>query len=352
MKKRILSIIFILIMMFNCVYVSAEENDNELKVYNENINFEADKVLDGIGNITIKQSIIINGEKNNLYPTFDNPSDAIEKVSTRAYDYLKLVAEQNSLTKLSKENWREYYSAIDNCSVTSNYVNDKYLMEVFFDIYKNEDNNEDIIHLLDSDENEKYEALAMMLPYDSPYCTEYFNNKNQVMEYIDFNIEAAINYANTYAVHANVAEYGEIQGKDCTNFASQILENGGFNQISGTSVYSGWWHKKKNNKHTYSQSWTVADKFRRVLGISYSTKSHYEFSKKLKPGDFIAISYNNGSSWSHIGFVTKVDNYVGDYGYYDYFVAQHSGNYLAWTSTEENDWEVQSGCTYGIIRYW
>ena len=39
-------------------------------------------------------------------------------------------------------------------------------------------------------------------------------------------------------------------------------------------------------------------------------------------------------------------------GDYDYFVAQHSDNYLAWASTYQNHWEEyeSQGSTYGIIR--
>ena len=45
------------------------------------------------------------------------------------------------------------------------------------------------------------------------------------------------------------------------------------------------------------------------------------------------------------------DNYLTN-GYYDYFVAQHSDDYLAWTSTDVNGWENQEseGNRYGRIR--
>ena len=47
--------------------------------------------------------------------------------------------------------------------------------------------------------------------------------------------------------------------------------------------------------------------------------------------------YDDGD-WNHVGFVVQVDDYLTN-GYYDYFVAQHSGNYLAWTSSDTNGWE-------------
>ena len=66
--------------------------------------------------------------------------------------------------------------------------------------------------------------------------------------------------------------------------------------------------------------------------------------------DFICLDIYNDLDWDHVGFVVEVDNYLTD-GYYDYRVAQHSDNYLAWTSSDINNWEQYAGySTYGIIR--
>lgn len=71
----------------------------------------------------------------------------------------------------------------------------------------------------------------------------------------------------------------------------------------------------------------------------------------MQAGDFILEDMYDDGDWNHVGFVVQVDDYLTN-GYYDYFVAQHSGNYLAWTSSDTNGWENDEaeGDKYGIIR--
>ena len=128
------------------------------------------------------------------------------------------------------------------------------------------------------------------------------------------------------------------------------------NQEVYDSVHSIWWHKYNPNawltKHTHSRSWTMADTFCRYMGIILTTTSHYSFSTNVFKGSIIAQDVSDDGDWDHVGFVTAADNYVGSYGYYDYKVAQHTGNYHLWTSNSGHHWEdlESNGGRYGRIR--
>lgn len=64
----------------------------------------------------------------------------------------------------------------------------------------------------------------MKLPYNSPYVAKKIQTYSN-----DFNVNAAVDYAKIYAVNPNTDNYGYLDA-DCTNFASQIMENGGIQQ--------------------------------------------------------------------------------------------------------------------------
>lgn len=69
-------------------------------------------------------------------------------------------------------------------------------------------------------------------------------------------------------------------------------------------------------------------------------------------GDIIANDDDSDGDWDHVGFVVVADNYADWYSgklYYDYKVAQHTRNYLEWTSSSNNNWET-SGGKYAIVR--
>ena len=142
---------------------------------------------------------------------------------------------------------------------------------------------------------------------------------------------------------------------DCTNFTSQILENAGVSQEVYSSVYSGWWHKVTSHwygdTHTHSQSWTMADVFARYMGIGYTTTGNVNFSTDIQTGDFIAADFDSDGDWDHMGFVTDRKSYKNNH-YYNYKVAQHTPDYLAWTSSSDNGWDLagSDGGTYARVR--
>ena len=114
-KMSIFIAFIILIISFdNNLVVNASEVETDFQIIeNENVNFEC-KILASIENITIKESLIIEGQKNYLYPTFDNNEKAIQGIKFRAKNVLRLLEEKYNLSELTTVNWEEYYIALYN----------------------------------------------------------------------------------------------------------------------------------------------------------------------------------------------------------------------------------------------
>ncbi|MCI5825752.1 MAG: amidase domain-containing protein, partial [Arcanobacterium sp.] len=133
---------------------------------------------------------------------------------------------------------------------------------------------------------------------------------------------------------------------DCANFISQILEAGGVKQIYFSDPAKGWWHTTGNphfpiigSEHRHSESWSMADTFARYMGVSFTTTNHLAFSTRVNKGSIIGLDFEKDGDWDHLGFVVDSERYKGSYGFYDYKVAQHTSNYLAWASTSINNWD-------------
>lgn len=163
--------------MFICVYVNVGKKNDEFLICKENIKYEKGDALKKIGNITIKESVIINGEKNYLYPTFDNPRKAMNNVKKEAHEFLDVIAAEYSLDELSDKNWEDYNSAVWVYN-NDKYIEDKFLMEVFFCIYKGTYDNKEIKQIINKNDSEIYNRLFYLLPYNSPFCRSYYNEQN------------------------------------------------------------------------------------------------------------------------------------------------------------------------------
>lgn len=352
--KRLASLqmvlIFVIINMLNFVSeAQAAVVSDEMAINDEYVLFEKSALLKDIGTISVKKSVIIDGEKNYLFPTFDDNEAALKEFKKKAEDILKLIENNNAIDELSEDNWQEYYNLAYSLKECDEYQKD--FVMVFFDIYENESVNEDIIYCIENetDSGIKRKILYEMLPYTQPFVKSY--DSNRVAAYSNFNIEAAVQYAKTYANTPNSYSY-QVFEKDCTNFASQIMENGGIPQDNDIEwSWLGWWHVKDGTAHYNSKSWSVADSFAKYFGVDYTTKMHFSFSAHIKKGDFILLDAYSDGGWDHTGFVVDADSYFSN-GYYDYLVAQHSSNYLLWTSAGDNHWEEKEaeGYTYGIVR--
>ncbi len=178
-----------------------------------------------------------------------------------------------------------------------------------------------------------------------------------------FSESAGTEYARTYAENPISEEFQYLYGADCANFSSQILEAGGVAHVNNyPDQNKGWWHYTDGSpdifgryKHESSQSWRLADVFSKYQGAYAKTKVHNTFSKSIKKGDFIATDHTSDGKWDHVGYVVANDTYSANYNgktYYDYQVAQHTTNYLAWTSSSTNGWENEEdgGATYARLR--
>ena len=105
-------------------------------------------------------------------------------------------------------------------------------------------------------------------------------------------------------------------------------------------------------KHKYSISFIRASTFANYMGVSYDTSNHFDFSNELEIGYIIGYDKDYDGDCNHMAVVT--DKRVNKNGrrYYDYKVAQHTGNYHKWVSDKDNHWEEieEKGYGYGIIR--
>ena len=340
---------------------NSDESITEKVTYSYATLSNIEEVIDG-------GSIIVNGEENKLYRTFENQEAAIEDIKAKIPTLLNVLAIQFDLDELSDNNWKEYQDSMymlfdsDNKPKDYNESNQEFrTLRAFFDIYENAEKNEQIIVFNEAlqktrgNNSELMEELALLLPYTEPLVQDYMDNIIQPRVAID--VDTAVNYAEDYATSPNTPKYYYFSHGDCTNFVSQILESTGVSQVVYDSEYSGWWHKRTSNlfgyKHTHSRSWTMADVFARYMGVKYNTTSNYNFSKNINKGNFVAADFDDDGDWDHMGFVTNSDSYVGSsYGYYDYKIAQHTSNYNAWASGSTNSWETvgTDGGRYGRVR--
>lgn len=381
--KKLFSILFMLaILGTTCGTAASEVISNEYEeftgqVYVESLQAEEQEakesvLLSDIGTISVKEKLTLDNQEFLLYPTFDDPITSLEEISVDCSSVLDLLSEEYALPDLSQESWEDYYTAmyaIFNSESCPDWYSESNLefrkLRSFFDIYENDQKNAEIAGLAQeasvrsvSDKNiaNIIETLMYMLPYTS------VSDANSIMQLKvnlrDFDVDDGIDYAVTWAEDRNTDEYYSFSDGDCANFASQILEAGGVQQDESDDddVNEGWWHKVSKiigliPRHTHSLSWTMAHDFYIYMGPDLATTSHEYFSEQIEPGDFIAIDYELDRDFDHIGFVTDKKSYKTN-GYYDYEVAQHSTDYLLWTSHAKNGWEYigEDGGWYGIVH--
>ena len=350
-----------------------EKDLETLTIVQTDARFEGSKLLDNIGEISTKEALRINGKEYLLYCTFDDPDEALNNIYTEAENIIEYLKERFALQNFSASSAREYYFAalqmLDDPQKPDWYTEDNIefrSLMAFYDIFENEEQNEVIKQGINSISRTSDLSLdfAAQLPNDSyialledndTLSTQSMQLQNVVL---GFDTSAGISYASAHAENPNTLEYGHLSGRDCTNFVSQILENGGVSQDVYSSVYSGWWHtttinnRLGTNIHHYSNSWVGADTFAKYMGVGFTTKSHKTFSSNIQAGDFIAYDEVSDGDWQHMGFVTAKGRYSIGLGYTDYKVAQHTHNYHRWVSDTNNNWEnvETKGGTYGRIR--
>lgn len=376
--KKIIICLVILPVLFTASIINTNANEvskeNEVEEIRKNISMYVD-----YDEIIYPGDVLINGKTQYLYCEFENNNDALENFKLRYDDILNKVMQQYNLDQMTEVNWEDYREKIvqyiKDISIYDNngnqiIDNEEEFSEIdkFFDIFENKYEN-NFIKLKVSSANLRRAVvddteMALLLPNYSPMVEDFVENnlriqetlkKKESMQRINNN---GVSYASKWATMDNTSYQGF--GKDCTNFASQILVASGVSMVNTGKESTGWWYTRNGSwvganwitTHKYSISWVNANTFARYMGVGYKTNNHYNFSANIKKYDFIAYDKGSDGGWDHIGYVTADDTYVGSYGYYDYKVAQHTTNYHAWTSSSINKWETlqNQGYTYGRVR--
>lgn len=345
----------------------------------------ANGFLDSLGEIVVDDFVLINGEKNLIFPYFKSPETALENAKKKYSILLDKVKKDYFLTDLTNDNYIEYQQSLVDLRIKLDmdfsYDYDECILESFFNILENSSTNQKLNEFLsnktglDAKTNsvleDKYaDELINLLPYYSTFNEKVISNASSTVDAItpfstlgSSQKSKAIAYATKHATSRNTPRYQNFT-KDCTNFASQILEAAGISQVKSTSVHSGWWQTYNSgawlalDRYKNSNSWSVADTFARYMGISNRTvinsaQALEAFSATIVAGDFIAGDWERDGKWNHIAFITQKDSYKANYNgkvYYDFKVAQHTTDYHLWASSNSNNWDSIEGSEYAIIR--
>lgn len=295
----------------------------------------------------IENTLVYYGEKIPMYPTFEDKEAAIQDLYGQAGELLSNIETKYGLGTLSEDNWKEYLeNAQEYIYSGENGVLDweaePQALFVFFDIYENDESNQEIIDnynpLLKNADDELYS-----LPYDR----ENLGIQEPEIEPRGWSLSAARAYCKNFAVTPNSAGYGVFKN-DCTNFASQIKFEGGFAQQYTGNINTGWWHTGDGVYNRYSTSWINADKFVKRLGTDFTTSSFSDLSYRVKAGKLIAFDSARDGGWDHVAFVYKVGKDRGSY--MNLKIAQHSSNYLAWVSSSTNGWENLTNTNFASVH--
>lgn len=310
---------------------------------------------DYFGEITEGETTKYNGYELELYREFKDQKSALKKFIKENKKLLEYYSRQYKLDEMSSNNYFVYCRHIREDMLNGDYVAgsvSEYRRALrFFDIFENKEQNIDIRMAISNSKltgEDITEYLAYELPNFNKYVEDYFKEHN-VKATMSFNVSSANTYAVNNAYNNNSSTYGYISGGDCANFCSQILIAGGETMVdSFPNIYAGWWHNNTLGVHTYSRTWTWADKFVRYHQYSsFQTTSYSTFTRWLAPGCFIGYEDDNDGQWNHVAYVTFVEN-TKTSGYYDHLIAQHSGNYYKWASV--SGWPaLNNGSTVFII---
>ena len=357
-----------------------------------------DSTIDLMGEINY-DGILINGVLNPLFYTFKNPSQAMSNIKKQYARMLSILKDEFSLGDLDSSNWEQYKLSLNKCKVGKKakglYSTDRdlwnqyYALIKFFDVYENDQDNAKTIQmakkvnqeasnsftstsLLEKNDSD-YNQLVRNIPYFAPNAIDDINSSKSPKINLsgDFKEKnnglhqqveglSKPNDANSYAMaHGPAGKYNRnfvyISGGDCTNFVSQICSAGGVPQDwhSAFERDYGWWYR---NKVCYSHTWAGANNFARYFGNRWHSRldpgkenAHFEaFSKSLYANGvtIIGLDYNNDGSWDHMACVVarelteRFRTPRGGY-YYDFKVAQHSNDYVAWATESPNNWDIQ-----------
>ena len=125
-----------------------------------------------------------------------------------------------------------------------------------------------------------------------------------------YNRQAAVDYANRYALSPNPAFYNfENIGGDCTNFASQCIFAGA--RVMNFTPVFGWYYIDVNNR---TPSWTGVDELYNFLVSNQGRGPRGEVVDlaEIEIGDIIQLKFDTGPRFDHSPVVTSVGNHTPD----------------------------------------
>ncbi len=377
MKKKMLIIIMTMLMLMLTSTTYANEKDEEkseeyFHIFNEKKSFN-NSILPNLS-MSIYYRIESELISMYLYPQFDSEIDAISKVQLETKNLLKELKKEYNLDELNQETWSKYNNALnifisgDN-KLYSEISDEVIKLKALFNGLENRQINNNILKMIEKNNSKEliYNIeFINMLPYRINELTNrneisclnktksFVSSDNIVTLNAAYSNSDALSYAKKHATSRN-GQFPSYSA-DCTNFTSQIMYAGGMEQEYTVNVNSGWWHRFNpiHNAHTNSLSWSVAHNFVSYFKIYTGTRYHSQFSRDLKTGDFIALDYESDGRIDHMGYVMQTsvieDTYEG-HKYRRYKVAQHTSDYIEWTTSDKNGWKKYNlKGTYYIVR--
>lgn len=309
----------------------------------------SNSLIEELGGAYIPSSIMLEGESNPLYCVFNDSEKAADTIAVKAGGLIQATRTFGDLPAFSSSNWDDYRTAYwQMVSADDQYGEGDpefvWLM-TYFDIADNDDANNQLLAEYGKIDDTRtmqrispdMEQLIMQLPYYDPARARINNGAISALSVSDIN--SAVRYAFAHAEEGTFNPAYYTFSSDCTNFASQIRKAGGLAEREGFWKYGG--------RYGSTRTWYNADSFAKYFGIGFSSTNHRTFSQRVSRGDFIGLDYGRDGSCDHVGFVV---NKGGDNGtYYNYQVAQHTSNYVDWTSSSRNKWETYSSAKYLIL---
>lgn len=147
--------------------------DIEYPVYDE---------IKSLGRVSIKQALMIDGEENPLFPTFDDPDHAFNTMQEQYADELKKVKKEYFLLNINKSNVEKYHEALNQVAMENINKNqeDKKINQLIqiLDIYEGAGRNQEIIALFEACKANKLKPeegldLIFALPSPCPASEKY-----------------------------------------------------------------------------------------------------------------------------------------------------------------------------------
>lgn len=171
--------------------------------------------------------------------------------------------------------------------------------------------------------------------------------------------EKALRYAKRYALQPNInlaycSTWNRIAA-DCTNFASQVLWQGGIPmQYGGGSQDKGWWYTKSCAWWGSSRSWRQVNELLRYLTLDSGIGEFRKTARELRAGDLIFYRIRSahdgyscdGNLFNHTTVVTGFD------GAGEPLVSYHSNEALdvPWKNKTKSLGSLGNACAFAFVH--